>query len=248
MIVDINGNQFTSFEQAYIYIRKKEGRILSIEEIIRLPHASQSNPNAEEWKLRIHSTNRLIKYLDKLKPATVLDLACGNGWLTYKLSKIAGHVYGLDVNFTELKLAEQLLKGEDATLIYGDVFEWQAEQTFDIIIINASIQYFEDVSKLVKRLMTRLSPQGEIHILDSPFYPTAKEVMAAKDRSSDYFDQYDAIEMNDYYHHHEWNVLKEFNYELLYNPNTLVNRIKRKLWSVDSPFPWIRIVNTLAHN
>jgi hypothetical protein len=87
--------------------------------------------------------------------------------------------------------------------------------------------------------MPLLSPHGEIHIFDSPVY-TEATVDAARERSGTYFRSMGFPEMSGLYFHHTWSSFNGMEYEILYNPNSLLNRMK-KLVTVTSPFPWISI-------
>jgi hypothetical protein len=110
---------------------------------------------------------------------------------------------------------------------------------FDYVVLAGSIQYFSDLSSLVTRLLTLLAPHGEIHLLDSPLYP-ADEIGAAHSRSLKYFSDAGFPAMAAYYYHHSWQSLQPFDPDLIYNPNTVLNKLKQK-FTVASPFPWVRI-------
>ena len=241
-IIELDSRQhFSAFESAYIKLRKEEGRLLSLQEIKRLPNTSKSNPHRKEWHLRKRSTERLLTYVNKYRPYRVLDLGCGNGWLTYKLSRSCKDVLGLDVNKTELLQAQRLLAGKNATLILGDVFEWQPDKKIDLIIINAALQYFQNAHDLISKLVSLLSIDGEIHLLDSPIYQNGEAVKHAKMRSKNYFKNQNMSQMQEFYFHHSWEDLASFSYEILYSPDKIHHRLKRKIFGNDSPFPWIRI-------
>lgn len=234
--------QFEIFESAYIKIRKEEGRVLSIEEIKKLPFAFKHNNNYSEWKKRHKSTHRLINYISKRSFKTVLDLGCGNGWLSYKIAPLVQNIIAMDVNKTELLQAEEVLEdSSNSEIIYGDVFFWDASVNIDLVIINAAIQYFENVPKLLEKLFSFISPNGEIHLIDSPMYSSKLKALKAKQRSRKYFEEYADRDMTDFYFHHHWGVLGNYQYQVLYKPDTIQRRILGKLGRYDSPFPWIKI-------
>ena len=58
--------------------------------------------------------------------------------------------------------------------------------SIDIIIINAAVQYFPDFKRLLEKLLTLIKENGEIHIIDSPFYSEMKWTMP-KRRTIDYY-------------------------------------------------------------
>lgn len=231
-----------TFEYVYLKVREKENRVYSDAELILLPFASSSNPHKSEWDLRSKSFQRFKEYLKtKKSDLNILDLGCGNGWFCGQLSKSLNHnFYCADVNINELKQAAKVFNSGKIKFIYADIFEGKfPDKVFDYILINAAIQYFPDISKLLNKLLTLLKVNGEIHIIDSPIY-SVDEAIKAKERTKNYYSSLGFPEMSDKYHHHTWEDIRQFNYKILYNPLTLTNKIK-KIFVKDSPFPWIKI-------
>jgi ubiquinone/menaquinone biosynthesis C-methylase UbiE len=231
------------FEEIYLKVREKEKRIYSDNELILLPFASSSHPHKNEWNIRAKSFLRFKEYLKtKKQELNILDLGCGNGWFCGQLSKSHNaNFYCVDVNLTELKQAGRVFSSERIKFFYGDIFSAGfPENSFDIITINAAVQYFPDLKRLIERLFRLITESGEIHILDSPFY-SVNEVENARKRTSDYYNSLGFPEMRNYYHHHTLKELSDFKYKILYQPNSIENKVK-KIFSVkDSPFPWINI-------
>ncbi len=231
-----------NFEEAYIAVREKEGRVLKDEETLSLPHLSVDHPKWQEWKKRNFTVRNIIGHIVESAPVNVLDLGCGNGWFTNVLAQeTTASVIGADINVTELEQAARLFGSESCHFIYGDIFSDQWPQAyFDIITLNACIQYFPDLDQLLDQLMKLLTDKGEIHVLDSPFYP-ANEMEKAKQRTISYYQQQGVDAMISYYHHHSWEVLEKHQAKVLFQPNSLTNKIKRKLNKNISPFPWVMI-------
>ena len=244
-----NGVYFLSepdnnFESIYIAVRENEKRVYPDEEVKLLPDAGGSNPHAEEWKLRkppLHRFNNYIqRYNDRIN---LLDIGCGNGWFPVNIANRRSiDIYALDVNITELEQAARVFNSKNIRFIYGNIFDNIFEKhSFDIITMNSSIQYFNDLEKLIKRLFYFLKDEGEIHILDSPIY-NQNELVGAKERTARYYISKGFTEMVKHYHHHTFDKLKDFNYKILYNPKALQNNLKKIFGFKDSPFPWIRII------
>lgn len=231
------------FESAYLKVREKEKRIYSDVELLNLPFASEKNPHRTEWLLRAKSFLRFKNYLKSEKgEANIIDLGCGNGWFCGQLSKSLNHnFFCVDVNLTELVQGRRALNSGKLRFIYADIFKTKfPEKCFDYILINAAIQYFPDLSKLLKELLTPINENGEIHIIDSAIY-SVDEAIKAKERTKNYYSSLGFPEMADNYFHHTWNELSEFNFEILYQPNSFSGKIKRLFLKADSPFPWIKI-------
>ena len=230
------------FENIYLKVRDKEKRIYSDKELLNLPITSNSNHHKNEWKLRAKSFQRFTKYLQKKNNnLNILDLGCGNGWFSGQLSNYFDHIfYCVDVNLTELKQGRKIFKSDKLKFIYAEIFSLEFQKNFfNIIIVNAAVQYFPNLKKLINRLLLLLNEKGEIHIIDSPIY-SGDEAIKAKQRTLDYYSSLSFPEMSNNYFHHSWDELKEFNYKILYNPSAFMNRFKR-IFTKDSPFPWISI-------
>src|SRR6187549_921819 len=90
------------FERKYTTLRFKEKRMYSDEEVRHLPFIAREHPHYHEWVLRKRSCHRLVKYLEQKKtPLKILEIGCGNGWLSNQIIKIPGTVViGSDINFT----------------------------------------------------------------------------------------------------------------------------------------------------
>ena len=240
LLTVVNNN----FEDLYIQLRKKEQRVYSDDDVMKLPFAGDSNPHKKEWNLRTKSFLRFKEYLGKKNEnLNILDLGCGNCWLCGQLSKTLNHsYYCVDVNLTELKQGKRIFKSDNLKFLYADIFTSDFPKSyFDIIILNSAVQYFSDLKKLIERLLVFLNDTGEIHIIDSPIYKV-NEVSSAQQRTEQYFSSIDFLEMAKNYFHHNWIELVDFPYKILYYPNSLKNKMLRLLSFKDSPFPWICIM------
>lgn len=236
-------NEKNPFEELYLKLRRKEKRLYSDEEVKLLPFASSLNPHKKEWDYRAKSFIRFKDYLKQFnEQLNILDLGCGNGWFSGELSKTFNHnFYCLDINFYELRQAARLFSGENIKYIYGDLFKMEiAKNSFDLIVLNSSVQYFESLNSLVKELIYTLKLEGEIHIIDSPFYEE-EDLQSAKERTTSYYNSLGFPEMSAFYFHHTYKSLNDFNYQILYDPRSLKNRLLSLAFKSDSPFPWIKI-------
>lgn len=233
------------FESIYLKVREREKRVYSDDELQNLPFASDYNYHKKEWKIRAKSFSRFKKYLETKKSSlNILDLGCGNGWFSGQLSKSFNHkFYCVDVNITELKQGRRVFDKDNLIFIYADVFSVEFPVSFfDVIILNASIQYFSEIKTLLNKLFSLTKVNGEIHIIDSPIYPEG-EVENAKKRTHDYYNSIGFPEMIKNYFHRSWNEFSVYDFEILYNPSSVKRKLKKMFLINDSPFPWIRIKN-----
>lgn len=240
-----NTNDIEFFENDYLKVREKEGRIFSDDLVKKLPYLPNTHALHGEWLFRASTQNRFCNYLASGKKiGSVLDIGCGNGWFTHKL-KIAlpnARIFGLDINKTELQQAAKLFSGEKVTFLYGNLFqELFVPGSFDIIVLNSAVQYFSDFKRLINSLLELISKDGEIHILDSPFYKTIEHQKEAFNRSHDYFSRMGIEEMINHYHHHTYQSLQDFSFTILSKPRSFQYHLSRIFGIKSSPFPWIRI-------
>ena len=94
------------FENAYTKIRDYEGRILSIEEIKKLPFPGNQSQKVKEWKLRANTAIKFRNYIKGQSDKKVLDVGCGNGWFSHFIhsSLINSQVIGLMLIFRSVTL------------------------------------------------------------------------------------------------------------------------------------------------
>ena len=185
---------------------------------------------------------RLLDYLPAQKKINVLDLGCGNGWLTNVLAKNENfHVIGIEINDEEFAQATRLFTSDNCQFLQIDIFKTEAMPIkFDYIILNASFQYFPDPVRLIEKLFDFLSESAEIHIIDSPIYK-ASDVPMAKKRSQEYFEKMGVADMQYQYFHHSAEMIAPFDHDYLYKPGSFLHRLIQRFTGKDSPFPWIRI-------
>ncbi len=244
-IMHMNGDSYTqlrmdAFEKQYYDVRLNEQRLYTNEEIAKLPDIISTHRYYEEWNIRRRSCERLLNFLNKKsKRLNILEVGCGNGWLAAKMLGIRyANVTGIDINRLELMQAVTVFeKKEDLRFIYGDLSQsGLAPHSFDVIVFASSLQYFSSLENIIAASLQLLSQNGEIHIIDSPFYSEHETANAFK-RSEAYFASLGFHGMSDYYFHHCLKELRHFKYKVLYNPSSIFNRYKKKAF----PFYWITI-------
>ena len=232
------------FERLYLKVRNKEKRIYSDTEVSNLPIVLPSNQHFKEWELRKITSDRFVSYLQKIDGnINLLDIGCGNGWFAANIAqKKSINIYALDINRSELQQAARVFNCSNINFIYGNIFDNIFDENyFKLITLNSSLQYFDDFETLVNRLFYYLKEDGEIHILDTPFY-TSTELSGARERTKAYYKSLGYIEMSKHYFQHNYEELEKFNYSILFNPNSLMTRINKRIKIKVSPFPWIKIV------
>lgn len=230
------------FTHLYIGLRLKEGRIYNNREVAALPVVPSSHRYYKEWKIRSDSCNRLLHYIKTHGHiCNILDVGCGNGWLTAKLSGVATEsVTGIDINSIEIQQARKVFK-KIPNLIFkdGDIRSGiLRDKKFDLIVFAATVEYFHSLKEIINIALNHLTLQGEIHIIDSHFYKSS-QVETAKQSSKKYFTEIGFPEMDDYYFHHKLVDLTPFSFYILNNPDSWLYKLR----SQRNPFYWIMIKN-----
>ncbi|HTE00451.1 MAG TPA: class I SAM-dependent methyltransferase [Mucilaginibacter sp.] len=226
------------FEDLYIVVRQQEKRVYTDEQLQNLPDIDSLHIYCNEWKIRKRSGERLIAYLQrKRRHLRILEVGCGNGWLSARLSGINDtKVIGLDINQVEISQASRVFKKDNLEFVYDTFNDNTFEnQTFDVIVFAASLQYFPSVINVLKQAQSLLNPRGEIHIIDTPLYDPL-EAYEADQRSRKYYETLGFSEMADYYYHHSISEFWGFKYRIMFNPGNIINRLFKK-----DPFYWISI-------
>lgn len=228
----------TDFEDLYLAVRKLEKRVYTDEQLRTLPDIDPLHVHAAEWDIRKRSSRRLISYLRKKgRSLRILEVGCGNGWLSAKLAEIAGaDVVGLDINQAEISQASKVFVKDNLEFVY-DVFndDTFADFKFDVIVFAASIQYFPSVKSIMDQALSMLNPDGEVHIMDTHFYKP-EEVERANARSRNYYNSLGFPEMAGQYFHHSIEELSGMQHHILLNPNSIMRLLDKR-----GPFHWITI-------
>jgi len=241
-------------EQLYLDVRRLEGRILTDITVSQLPSINADGLYSREWIWRAKTLERFLKYISvkfsNNSPLQILDLGCGNGWMSNRIAEKANfEVWGVDLNLEELTQGLRLFGRENLHFIYADLLSYPEEREmndsgtsfntirFDLIVLAASIQYFPDIKVLILQLRNRLNKKGEIHILDAPFYENLEEKALAQQRTLAYYTSLGLPQMAQYYHHHILSEVRELGGENL-NDNLKIKFLQKMRWL--APFPWLR--------
>lgn len=246
--IEIKQRSNDTFGEQYIALREKEQRLYTDAQVMQLPEISNDHPHYAEWMIRKHSSDKLINHLRKMnRPLRILEVGCGNGWLSNKLAAIPNaNVTGFDINAAELQQAKRVFRNQKNLQFVSEnpfsaypVRRPRLTDTYDVIVFAASIQYFASLDAVIADALQHLAKHGRVHIIDSHFYKP-EQIPAARQRTAAHYASLGFDSMNAYYFHHTLNSLKSFNVRILYNPNAVWNKLHKK----KAPFPWICIKKT----
>ena len=131
--------------------------------------------NAEEWikvidqneiASRQFTNEAILNVLFKSKAQKILDVGCGEGWLTRAITKMGKVGVGMDCTVSLLENART--KGNETyyNLSYDDLIEGSKipETLFDAAVFNFCIYQNEELVPLLQEVKKSLTPNGEIII------------------------------------------------------------------------------------
>src|SRR6478735_3527200 len=87
LISESTFKNYREFEKAYLKIRKDEARVMSDEIVRNLPQIPSNHPDYDHWNIRRYNIKRFLTFLDGRKNLRILDVGCGNGFLSHLLSQ-----------------------------------------------------------------------------------------------------------------------------------------------------------------
>jgi trans-aconitate 2-methyltransferase len=124
----------------------------------------------------------LLAMVSPVPGGDVADLGCGTGELTARLHEHtgAGTTLGLDSSEAMLHKARPL-SGDGLRFELGDIGEFEAQASFDVVFANASLHWLADHPRLLRRLAAGLRPGGQLAVQvpansDHPSHAVAFEI------------------------------------------------------------------------
>jgi len=124
---------------------------------------------------KIYDNRSLEKDYRTLKPLlkkgmVILDVGCGTGAISKDIAKIVGEkgkVIGIDNTEKFIESGRETYKEiENLALIHSDLFDFEAEEKFDLIIAARVLQWLTTPKEALLKMKGLLKPDGQISILD----------------------------------------------------------------------------------
>ena len=121
------------------------------------------NEEIESRKLITNQT--IIDAIVDYKPATVLDVGCGEGWLSRALTQRNIDVLGVDIVETLIENAQKLGSGNFEVCSYEELAAGRfSDRDFEAIICNFSLLGKESVDTFINAVPSLLTPDGHLFI------------------------------------------------------------------------------------
>lgn len=182
------------FLARYRAVRERDGYRRTDARYYRdLPEVADGDPQASVWLIRRQTYRGLLRFLesgsvhagvgqpqaragdgerDTVRPARVLDLGAGSGWLSHRLSSLGHDCVAVD-------LLDDDADGLGAARHYDTTFarvRADFEQLpfspgrFDLVVFNASLHYSSDIGATLRGARAMLARGGAIAVMDSPLF------------------------------------------------------------------------------
>lgn len=104
----------------------------------------------------------LVGYCHFLKPGgRILEIGCGEGILQERLDPARYSRYmGVDISAEAVSRATARAGDGKTAFLCADAAVWQPEGTFDLVVFNECLEYFDDPLAVVRRYEPALAPGG----------------------------------------------------------------------------------------
>ncbi len=102
----------------------------------------------------------LITILQPKKIERILDLGCGSGQLTHKISQLAREAVGVDSSIEMIADAKEKFKGIDFQA--ADAASFSFEEKFDAIFSNATLHWVLNYKEAIQCMFDNLKDNGRI--------------------------------------------------------------------------------------
>jgi len=125
--------------------------------------------NSTKWNSSLYNSKHafvyefgedVIKMLDPKENERILDLGCGSGQLTAKISELAKEVIGIDKS-PEM-IADAKLKFVNVEFQVADAANFYFENKFDSIFSNAALHWVLDYKSAILCMFENLKEKGKI--------------------------------------------------------------------------------------
>ena len=100
----------------------------------------------------------IVKLLNPRKDETILDIGCGTGDLTRKISELCGKVTGIDNSQEMIQSAQK--KHPEISFIHADAKDYQLNVKFDAIFSNAVLHWIPQADIMIQNSNRHLKIGG----------------------------------------------------------------------------------------
>lgn len=143
---------------------------------LRYPIEDNSGDKWSQWstlpmiEMSALDTYQFVKAVIHHPVQNILEIGCGNGYLSLELARDGHRVIGLDRSNDIIEVAERtkaahpdIPESGDLTYICADFGTWQdADASFDLVIINRTLHHLNELHPMIAKVKRLLTPEGHI--------------------------------------------------------------------------------------
>ncbi len=112
---------------------------------------------SSQFNNNLHPKHMITKYYQFFvqnisENSTVLDIGCGNGFLTYKVAEKVKFVDAIDINKNNLTIAKNNYSRENILYIYGDIMNYQIQKHYDYVILSNILEHIKNRKDLLLKI------------------------------------------------------------------------------------------------
>jgi ubiquinone/menaquinone biosynthesis C-methylase UbiE len=113
------------------------------------------------------STSKVVKISRIKNGDTVLDLACGTGVVTKKISSkigASGKVIGVDISSGPIKIAKKWNRRKNVRFLITDVEKMKFDNEFDVVTCQYGLMFFLNIQFVLRNVRKFLKKDGRITV------------------------------------------------------------------------------------
>lgn len=113
------------------------------------------------------STSKVVKISRVKKGDNVLDLACGTGVVTKKISSkvgTSGRVVGVDISPGPIEIAKKWNTKKNVKFVITDVEKMKFKKTFDAVTCQYGLMFFPNVQLVLRKVRKFLKKDGRVTV------------------------------------------------------------------------------------
>jgi len=132
------------------------------------------------WRADTHAVEgALDQWMDRRRPRTALELACGTGLFTRRLAPKVARLTAVDASPEVLAINRARVAANHIEYVEADLFTWRPARRYDIVFFSFWLSHVpeERFASFWETVASALAPGGAAYLIDSAFDPssTAKD-------------------------------------------------------------------------
>lgn len=96
-------------------------------------------------------------------PHRLLDVGCGSGYLTSRLSEVVDDCLGIDISGESIKLAQKLYSADNLQFQCSSIAEFNTDAPFDACVSNMVFMSDPDWLGSIRHIFDLLKPDGRLY-------------------------------------------------------------------------------------